>query len=118
MIQAIPLLSIYPEKTIVQKDICILKFIAALSTIARTWKQAKCRSAEVWIKKMWYRCIIEYYRTVKRNEVMPFAEKWMDLVIVIQSEVCQKEKNNCHVKLPVGGIKKKMVHVNLFAKQK
>ena len=116
MIQAIPLLSIYPEKTIVQKDICILKFIAALSTIARTWKQAKCGSAEVWIKKMWYRCITEYYRTVKRNEVMPFAEKWMDLAIVIQSEV--RQKNSCHEKLPVGGIKKKMVHVNLFATQK
>ena len=42
MIQAIPLLSIYPEKTIVQKDICTLKFIAALFTIARTWKQPKC----------------------------------------------------------------------------
>ena len=42
MIQAIPLLSIYPEKTIVQKDICTLKFIAALFTLARTWKQPKC----------------------------------------------------------------------------
>ena len=49
---AIPLLSIYPEKTIIQKDICTPVFIAALFTIARTWKQLKCPSTEEWIKKM------------------------------------------------------------------
>ena len=48
------LLGIYPEKTIIQKDTCIPVFIAALFTIARTWKQPKCPSTEEWIKKMWY----------------------------------------------------------------
>ena len=51
---AIPLLGIYPEKTIIQKDTCIPMFTAALFTIARTWKQPKCPSTEECIKKMWY----------------------------------------------------------------
>ena len=51
---AIPLLVIYPEKTIIQKDTCTPMFIAALFTIARTWKQPKCPSTDGWIKKMWY----------------------------------------------------------------
>ena len=52
---AIPLLGIYLEKNMVRKDICTPMFIAALLTIARTWKQPKCPSTEEWIKKMWYR---------------------------------------------------------------
>ena len=51
---AIPLLSIYPEKTIIQKDTCTTMFTAALFTIARTWKQPKCPSTDEWIKKMWH----------------------------------------------------------------
>ena len=50
---AIPLLGIYPEKTITQKDTCTPKFIAALFTVARTWKQPKCPFTDEWIKKMW-----------------------------------------------------------------
>ena len=49
---AIPLLGIYPEKTIIQKEPCTTIFIAALFTIARTWKQPKCPSRDEWIKKM------------------------------------------------------------------
>ena len=51
---AIPLLGIYPEKTIIQKDTCTPTFIAALFTIAKTWRQPKCPSTDEWIKKMWY----------------------------------------------------------------
>ena len=51
---AIPLLSIYPEKTIIQKDECNPTFIAALFTTAKIWKQPKCPSRDEWIKKMWY----------------------------------------------------------------
>ena len=50
---AIPLLGIYPEKTIIQKESCTTMFIAALFTIARTWKQPKCSLTDEWIKKMW-----------------------------------------------------------------
>ena len=51
---AIPLLGVYPEKTVIQKDTCTPMFIAALFTIAKTWKQPKCPSKDNWIKKMWY----------------------------------------------------------------
>ena len=67
-------------------------FIAALFTVARTWKQPKCPSTEEWIKKMWYIYTMEYYLAIKRNEIGSFVETWMDLETVIQSEVSQKEK--------------------------
>ena len=67
-------------------------FIAALFTIARSWKQPKCPSTDEWIKKMWYIYTVEYYSAIKRNEIGSFVETWMDLEIVIQSEVSQKEK--------------------------
>ena len=51
---AIPLLGIYPEKTMIQKDTCNPIFIAALFTVAKTWKQSKCSFTDEWIKKMWY----------------------------------------------------------------
>ena len=84
---AIPLLGIYLEKTIIQKDTCTPVFIAALFTIARTWKQPKCPSREEWIKKIWYIYTMEYYSAIKKSEIMPSAVTWMDLEIVILSEV-------------------------------
>ena len=51
---AIPLLGIYPEETKIEKDICTPMFIAALFTIARTWKQPRCLSTDKWVKKLWY----------------------------------------------------------------
>ena len=68
-------------------------FTAALFTMARTWKQPKCPSTDEWIKKMWYIYTMEYYSAIKRKEIMPFEATWMDLEIVIQSEVSQKEKD-------------------------
>ena len=62
-------------------------FIAALFTIAKTWKQSKCPSKDEWIKKMWYIYIMEYYSAIKYNEIMPFAAIWMDLETIILSEV-------------------------------
>ena len=58
---AIPLLGIYCEKTIIQKESRTTTFIAALFTIARTWKQPKCPSTDEWIKKMWHIYTMEYY---------------------------------------------------------
>ena len=72
-------------------------FLAALFTIARTWKQPKCPSTEEWIKKMWYICTMEYYSAVKRNEIMPSAATWIDLEIIIQSEVSQTENDKYHM---------------------
>ena len=90
---AIPVLGIYPEKTIIQEDTCTPMFTAALFTVARSWKQSKCPSTDEWIKKMWYIYTTEYYSAIKRNEIESFVETWMDLETVIQSEVSQKEKN-------------------------
>ena len=70
---AVPLLGIYPEKTIIQKDTCTPMFIAAQFTIARTWKQPKCPSTDEWIKKMWHIYTMEYYSVIKRNETELFV---------------------------------------------
>ena len=66
---AIPLLGIYPEKTIIQKETCTPMFIAALLTIAKSWKQPKCPSTDKWIKKMWYIYTMEYYSAIKRMKL-------------------------------------------------
>ena len=94
---AIPLLGIYPEKTTIQKDTCAPMFIAALFTIARSWKQPKCPSTGEWIKKMRYIYSMDYYSAIKRNKTGSFVETWMDLENVIQSEVSQKEKNKYRI---------------------
>ena len=78
--------------------------IAALFTIARTWKQPKCPSTEEGIKKMWYIYTMEYYSAIKRNEIGSFIETWMDLESVIQGEVSQKEKNTYRVLMHICGI--------------
>ena len=72
-------------------------YIAALFTTARAWNQPKCPSTDEWIKKMWYVYIMEYYSAMKKNEIMPFVATWMDLEIVILSEVSQTEKEKYHM---------------------
>ena len=67
-------------------------FIAALFTIARTWKQPKYLSTDEWIKKMWHIHTMEYYSAIKRNEIELFVVRWMGLESVIQSEVSQSER--------------------------
>ena len=68
-------------------------FIAALFTIAKTWNQPKCPSADEWIKKMWYKYTVEYYSAIKKNKIMPFAATWMDLEIIILSDISQRKTN-------------------------
>ena len=86
---AIPLLGIYPAKTMTRKDTCTPMFAAALFAIAKTWKQPKRSSTEEWIKKMWYLYTMEYYSAIKRKEIMAFPATWMDLEIIMLSEVSQ-----------------------------
>ena len=68
-------------------------FTAALFTIAKTWKQPKCLLTDDCIRKMWYIYTMEYYSTIKKNKIMPFAATWMELETLILSEVSQKEKD-------------------------
>ena len=79
-------------------------FIAALFTIARTWKQPKCQSTDELIKKMWRIYTMEYYSAIKRNEIELFVVRWMDLESVIRSEVSQKEKNTYCMLMHIYGI--------------
>ena len=64
---AIPLLGLYPEKTVIQKDPCTPMFITALFTIARSRKPPKCPTTDEWIKKMWYMYTMEYYAAIKKE---------------------------------------------------
>jgi len=73
-------------------------FTTALFTIASTWKQPKCPSTDKWIKKM------EYYSSIKKNKIMPCAATWMQLEILILSEVSQKEKDKCHKIVLICGV--------------
>ena len=67
-------------------------FIAALFTIVKTWKQLKCPSTDQWIK-MWNIYTMQYYSGIKKDEIMPFATTWMQLQIIILSEVSQRNTN-------------------------
>ena len=79
-------------------------FIAGLFTIARTWTQPKCPLTDEWIKKTWHIYTMEYYSTMKRNEIELFVVRWMDLESVIQSEISQKEKSKYRMLTHIYGI--------------
>ena len=73
-------------------------FIAALFTIARTWKPPKCPSTDNWIKKMWYVYTMDHYSAIKRNEIGSFVEMWMDLETVLLNEVkSEREKQILYI---------------------
>ena len=66
--------------------------------------EAKCPLTEERIKKMWYIYTMEYYSSIKKNEIMPLAVTWMDFEIIILSEVSQTEKDKYHMTSPICGI--------------
>ena len=67
--------------------------MVALFTTAKTQKQPRCQSTDEWVEKMWYIYTTDYYSAIKMNQIMPFAATWMDLEIIILSEVSQTETN-------------------------
>ena len=77
-------------------------FTAALFTIDKMWKQTKCSPRDDCIKKMKYICTTEYGSAIKKNEIMLFAATWMDLEMIILSEVSQREKDKHMVSLVCG----------------
>ena len=94
---AIPLLGIHTKETRIERDTCTPMFIAALFTIARTWKQPRCPSTDKWIRKLWYIYTMEYYSAIKRNAFESVLVRWMNLEPVRQSEVHQYHLSRCHI---------------------
>ena len=90
---AIALLGIYPRDTGVLMHRGTPMFIAALSTIAKLRKEPKCPSPEEWIKKLWCIYTMEYYLTMRKNEIWPFASMWMELEGIMLSEISHTEKD-------------------------
>ena len=75
---------------------CTPVFIAAMSTIAKLWKELRCPSADEWIKKMWSIYTMEYYSAMRKDEYPPFALTWVELEDIMLREISQSEKhNNC-----------------------
>ena len=81
-------------------------FIAAPFTIARTWKQPRCPSADEWIRELWYIYTMEYYSAIKKNTFESVLMRWMTLEPIIQSEVSQKEKHQYFILMHIYGILK------------
>ena len=101
---AIPMLGIHTKETRIERDTCTPVFIAALFTIARTWKQPRCPSADEWIRKMWYIYTMEYYSSFKKNTFDSVLMRWMKLKSVTQSDVSQKEKHQYNILMHIYGI--------------
>ena len=99
-----PFLGTYLEKNVIQMDTFTLIFIAALFTIAKTWKQPKCPLTAEWMETIWCIYTVEYYPAIKKNEIMPFAATWMDLEIAILSEASQTVKEEYHITPLIFGI--------------
>ena len=103
---AIPLLGIHTKETGIERDTCAPMFITALFTIARTWKQPRCPSADEWIRKLWYIFIMEYYSATKKNTFESVLRRWIKLEPILQSEVSQKEKHQHSILMYIYGIEK------------
>ena len=79
-------------------------FIAALLTIARTWKQARCPLADESVRKLWYIYTMEYYSAIKKHAFESVLMRWMKLEPVTQSEASQREKHQCSILMHIYGI--------------
>ena len=78
--------------------------IAALFTIARTWKQPRCPSTDEWVKQLWYIHTMEYYSAIKCNAFESVLMRWTNLEPITQSEVIQEEKDKYHILTHICGI--------------
>ena len=103
---AIALLGIYPKDTdaVKRQDTCTPMFIAAMSTIAKLWKEPQCPSIDEWIKKMWFMYTMEYYSAIRNDKYPPFALIWMELEGIMLSEVSQSEKDKHYMVSFISGI--------------
>ena len=97
----IPLLGIYLDISFVEKYTCAPTFIAALFTVAETWKQPNCPTTDEQIKKMWYMYAVEYYSAIK---IIPLTASWMELETLTLGEVSQKENDKYYMISLISGI--------------
>ena len=79
----IPLLDTHTKEIRIERDTSTPMFITALFTIARTWKQPRCPSADEWIRKLWYIYTVEYYSAIKRTASERVLMRWMKLEPII-----------------------------------
>jgi hypothetical protein len=95
----IPLLEIYPKECNLGYSIgtCTPMFIAALFTIAKLWKQPRCPTADKWIKKIWYSYTVEFYSVMRKNEILSFTSKWIELKNTTLSLISQAWKAKNHM---------------------
>ena len=100
------LLVIYPKDTDAMKrrDTCTPMFIAAMSTIAKLWKEAQCPLKDEWIKKLWSLYTMEYSSAIRNDKYPPFASTWMELEGIMLSEVSQSEKDKHYMVSFIWGI--------------
>ena len=103
---AIALLGIYPKDTNAMKrqDTCTPMFLAAMSTIAKLWKEPRCPSKDEWIKKLWSMYTMEYFSAIRNDRYPPFALTWMELEGIMLSEVSQSEKDKHYMVSFIWGI--------------
>ena len=109
-----PHLGVYPDRSLVQKDTCTPLFTAALFTVAKTWRQAKCPPREDWIKKTRHTYAMQYCSASEKKRMPSAATRMqldtvtlstqMQLDTVILCEESQEEKDNCHVTFHICGI--------------
>ena len=93
--------SVKDTKVVIQRDTCTPPpcLTAALSTVAKFWKEPKCPLTDGWIKKFGYTHThtLEYYSTIKMNEILPFAMMWVELESIMLSKISQTEKEKTHM---------------------
>jgi hypothetical protein len=96
---AIPLLGICLKEcdSVYYKGTCTPMFTAAVFTIPKLWKHPTCPTTDKWIKKMWYLYTTEFYSPTKKNAILSFASKWMELENIILSKVSQAQKAKNHM---------------------
>ena len=92
------------KETRTERDMSTPMFITAVFIIARTWKQARCPSADEWTRKLWYIYTMEYYSAIKKNSFESVLMRWMKLEPIIESEVCQKDKDHYNILTHIYGI--------------
>jgi hypothetical protein len=90
----IALLDKYPKDVLLHhRGMCSTMFISCLLVIDRSWIQPRCLTMEECIQKMWFIYTVEYYSSIKNEDIMSFTGKWMELENIILSEITQTQKD-------------------------